>query len=172
MHILTTGNQSVTKTHSVLMACLLGGQEKRTEQLCSSYVTVELQTHETNCPKSFSDWLPLCSFHTEPILNKHSHTYNHTHTKSHRPMPIWCTQESTHTHSNTHSCSLFSRHAKTGVTATHGKWVPNRLEQMKKWTQHTHILSQSVPPFVCAPMSPSCLFVSVLQPKLMLFFTH
>ena len=102
IHILMTANQFVSETHSVIVANPLGGPEKRTEQLCSSYVTTEPQTHETNCPKSFSGWLPLSSFHTEPILNKHTCTLIQSHTQ--RAIDPWCYYERKHppTHTHTH----------------------------------------------------------------------
>lgn len=113
IHILMTGNQFVSETHSVIVANPLGGPEKRTEQLCSSYVTTEPQTHETNCPKSFSGWLPLSSFHTEPILNKHTCTLIQSLTQ--RAIDPWCYYERKHPPTHTHTCARTHAHTHTNT---------------------------------------------------------
>ena len=130
---------------------------------------MELQTQGTNCLKSFSGWLPLSFFHAEPILNKHSCTYK----EAKNP---WsnnaCKHPSAHTHTFKHSLSntAYSQHAKRGVTATRGEWVPNRLEQMKRWGESKHIGYPPAPSFpyslsttLCAcPLMSDCLSDSAL----------
>lgn len=143
-HIFTKGNQSVGDTHSVPY----GPPPERRRS--SSAVTTSPWTRETNCPESFSSWLLLSSFHTEPILNKHSHTYKRAQTRGVIMQQSIRPPTHAHAHPHTQRHSLLSLHAKTGVTATRGELMPSRLEQMKRRRESQHMLC--LPSF---PRSPS-----------------
>lgn len=180
IHILTTGNQSVTKTHSVLMQSpslpAPPAQQSSEEDRKALQQLRHRGAEDTwdDLFKSFPRWLVLSAFHAEPVLNIHIQS----HIQSSIDPVRYNAYEQPHIcrHSNSHSCSLLSLHAKTGVTATHGEWVPNRLEKMRRVQTHTFSLSAilCVHPSTPTPFPPSilCLLVSLLQSKLMLLFTH